>query len=112
MPEVGDSGHPDCLAVPREAEEGISGRIPLVAPVCWSGSGKRKVVSVLCDTKWKHGGPENWQEANPRVIARRQLQKLAEMGYSLKSACEYEFRVPQSLTGVDTTCMSVLTTKA
>mmetsp|Transcript_4373 Transcript_4373/g.12264 ORF Transcript_4373/g.12264 Transcript_4373/m.12264 type:complete len:483 (-) Transcript_4373:128-1576(-) len=93
MPGVGDSGHPDCFAVPRAAEPGVSGSLPAAAPVSWAGKGKAKVVSVICDTKWKHGGKDNWQGACPRVIARRQLQSLASMGFTLKSACEYEFRV-------------------
>ena len=92
MPGVADSGHPDCFAVPRPAEPGVTGSLPAAAPVTWAGQGKASVVSVICDTKWKHGGKDNWQGACPRAIARRQLQDLASMGFSLKSACEYEFR--------------------
>jgi len=93
MPGVGDAGHPDCFAVPRAKEAGVTGSLPTAVPLPWVGGDKRKVVSVICDTKWKHGGNDNWQGACPRAIARRQLQRLASKGLSLKSACEYEFRV-------------------
>lgn len=93
MPGIVEAGHPDCFAVPRAAEAGVTGRLPAAAPLPWVGNGKAKVVSVICDTKWKHGGKDNFQGACPRHIARRQLQRLAGMGLTLKSACEYEFRV-------------------
>lgn len=102
MPEVVEAGHCDCLAKPREALRGVSGALPAVAPVPWAGGGKHRVVSVICDTMWKAGTPpamaaaaagdEAWQAANPRAIARAQLEKLCRLGFTLKSAHEYEFR--------------------
>jgi len=102
VPEVVENGHMDCLAVPREAVEGVAGgSLPAVAPVPWAGGGKHNVVSVICDTAWKTGSlpTDDWQAPNPRVIARRQLEKLRDMGYTLKSAHEYEFRLfdPETL---------------
>lgn len=90
LPGVADSGHPDCLAVPRASEAGISGALPAAVWLPWKGD--RRVASVICDTKWKHG-TDNWQAACPRVVARNQLRALADLGWSFKSACEYEFRV-------------------
>eukprot|EP00873_Tetraselmis_striata_P004138 jgi/Tetstr1/424402/TSEL_014961.t1 len=64
---------------------------------------EHRVVSVICDTMWKAGTPpamaaaaagdEAWQAANPRAIARAQLEKLCRLGFTLKSAHEYEFRL-------------------
>eukprot|EP00798_Chlamydomonas_sp_ICE-L_P023902 gene23902-9469_t len=91
--EVVSRGQPDCLAVPRAPEHGVEGSLPAATRLPWAAGGRHNVVSVICDTKWKDGGVENWQEACPRNIARRQLRELASMGLSLKSACEYEYRV-------------------
>eukprot|EP00191_Tetraselmis_sp_GSL018_P003977 CAMPEP_0177605008 /NCGR_PEP_ID=MMETSP0419_2-20121207/16448_1 /TAXON_ID=582737 /ORGANISM="Tetraselmis sp., Strain GSL018" /LENGTH=461 /DNA_ID=CAMNT_0019099081 /DNA_START=169 /DNA_END=1554 /DNA_ORIENTATION=+ len=93
VPEVGDNGHPDCYAVPRPREFGVCGTLPAVVPISYAGAGKNKVVSVICDTRWKHGGSENWQGANPRSIARKQLRELASLGLVMRSSFEYEFRV-------------------
>jgi len=92
VPEVGDNGHPDCYAVPRPREFGVCGTLPAVVPISYAGAGKNKVVSVICDTRWKHGGSENWQGANPRSIARKQLRELASLGLVMRSSFEYEFR--------------------
>lgn len=54
----------------------------------WAGAGKYKVGEVLCETFWSPGKP---QEACPRYVARRQLQRLEELGCTLCSGWEEEF---------------------
>ena len=54
----------------------------------WAGCDKYKVGEVLCDLNWKDGTPV---EESPRYVAKKQLQTLEAMGYSLLSAFECEF---------------------
>ena len=61
-------------------------------PLPWATGGQHKVGEVLCETYWtppmRGGGP---QEACPRHVARRQLERLAELGYELYAGFEAEF---------------------
>jgi len=57
----------------------------------WAADGNIKVGEVLCETIWRN--PETPQEPCPRYIARKQLQRLDDMGYLLLSAFEAEFTV-------------------
>jgi glutamine synthetase len=60
----------------------------------WATRGKYRVGEFLCEMNWmppfRDGGP---QEACPRYVARRQLDRLASLGYRLYSAFEAEFTV-------------------
>ena len=61
-------------------------------PLSWATVGKFKVGEVLCETFWVppfRGGGR--QAACPRYVARRQLERLKGLGYSLYSAFEAEF---------------------
>ena len=64
-------------------------------PVPWAGHGKYKVGEVLCEMHWSDG---SYQEACPRTVARRQLKKLHDHGFALKSAFEMEFMLEHSKT--------------
>ncbi|CAH1778004.1 unnamed protein product [Owenia fusiformis] len=44
---------------------------------------------VICEPHWYEDG--TYQSASPRYVARQQLQRLDDMGLSLKSSCELEF---------------------
>ena len=48
------------------------------------------MAKVICDTEWEDGTPLH---AAPRGVARRMLERAAELGYSIESAHEYEFYV-------------------
>ena len=65
-------------------------------PVPWAGHGKYKVGEVLCEMHWSDG---SYQEACPRTVARRQLKKLHDHGFALKSAFEMEFMLENINTG-------------
>ncbi|XP_002730900.1 lengsin-like [Saccoglossus kowalevskii] len=54
---------------------------------------------VLTDSTW-HGKPTL---AHPRHVAKQQLERLAEMGYSLLSSCEYQFHLIDKVTKVPMT---------
>ena len=56
-------------------------------PVAWAGLGKYKVGEILCEPS---EDCELEASLNTRYIARRQLQRLEQMGYKLKSAVELE----------------------
>jgi glutamine synthetase len=54
-----------------------------LAPVPWA----ERTARVLADPRWYDGQP---LQAAPRHLARRQLERLEELGYSLRSGFEYE----------------------
>lgn len=54
-----------------------------LAPVPWA----ERTARVLADPRWYDGEP---LQAAPRHLARRQLERLAEQGYDLRSGFEYE----------------------
>jgi glutamine synthetase len=58
----------------------------------WAADGKHRVGEVLCEMFWippyRDGSP---QTVCPRYVARRQLNRLAELGYRLYSGYEAEF---------------------
>lgn len=58
----------------------------------WAADGKHRVGEVLCETFWikpfRNGEPQN---ACPRYVARRQLDRLEALGYQLFSGFEAEF---------------------
>ncbi len=47
-------------------------------------------AKVICDTEWEDGTP---LRAAPRHVARRMLERAAELGFGIQSAHEYEFFV-------------------
>jgi len=60
----------------------------------WATNGKYKVGEVLCETFWtKPYRDGDHQDACPRYVARKQIQSLAELGYTLYSSFEAEFTV-------------------
>ena len=48
------------------------------------------MAKVICDTEWADGTP---LRAAPRHVARRMLEKVADLGFGIQSAHEYEFYV-------------------
>ena len=48
------------------------------------------MAKVICDTEWEDGRPLH---AAPRHVARRMLERTAELGFGIESAHEYEFFV-------------------
>ena len=60
----------------------------------WAAGGRYRVGEVLCETFWispfRNG---THQDACPRYMARKQLERLAGKGYALYSAFEPEFMV-------------------
>ena len=48
------------------------------------------MAKVICDTEWEDGTPLH---AAPRGVARRMLERTAELGFGIESAHEYEFYV-------------------
>ena len=64
--------------------------VPHVYPLPWAGGAKYSVGELICDTWWAEGDP---QEACPRTVARRQLERLETLGYKLYSGYEAEFLV-------------------
>ncbi|CAH1786063.1 unnamed protein product [Owenia fusiformis] len=66
--------------------------------VAWgSKMSSRRVASVLGETKWRtrpdQGNP--FQEACSRFACRKQVEKLANMGYKIKASSEFEFMVTE-----------------
>jgi glutamine synthetase len=58
--------------------------------VSWAGFGKRKVGEFLCEGYWPDGTPA---KTCPRYMARKGLEELQSLGYTLKSSCEVGFKV-------------------
>jgi glutamine synthetase len=90
----------EVVFVPAEAEELNLGNMAVkpmpgtLHSLPWAADGKLRVGEVLCETFWippfRNGAH---QEACPRYVARRQLDRLAKMGYKLYSGFEAEFIV-------------------
>ena len=61
----------------------------------WAANGRYRVSEILCDPHWLPSCPAGGgaQEGSPRVAARRQLEELARLGFTLRSAFECEFTV-------------------
>ena len=63
----------------------------------WATDGKHRVGEVICETFWIppfRNGVQ--QDACPRYVARRQLDRLTQLGYQLYSGFEAEFIVCDS----------------
>eukprot|EP00193_Tetraselmis_chui_P012367 CAMPEP_0177780678 /NCGR_PEP_ID=MMETSP0491_2-20121128/17370_1 /TAXON_ID=63592 /ORGANISM="Tetraselmis chuii, Strain PLY429" /LENGTH=615 /DNA_ID=CAMNT_0019300543 /DNA_START=266 /DNA_END=2113 /DNA_ORIENTATION=+ len=87
------SSGPACCALPVARDPTVAGDAPLVTFLPWTSRAKHeRVVSVLCETKCVGQGRE-WQAANPRHIARRQLQHLHSAGFLLRSSFQPTFVV-------------------
>ena len=54
----------------------------------WVTQEKFRVGEILCETRWAAGNP---QEVCPRYIARKQLERMRDHGYTLTSGWEFEF---------------------
>ena len=77
IPDIKDTNSGNVLARPQT---GTLHPLPLNGGPC-------KMGEVLCETYFPNG---TTQEANPRTMARRQLELLHEMGYGLVSSWELE----------------------
>ncbi|XP_067672698.1 lengsin-like [Haliotis asinina] len=62
--------------------------------VPWCGNDDTKVAEVMCDSYWLK--TRSAQLACPRYVARQQLEKLTNLGFSLFSGYEVEFTLTQS----------------
>ena len=58
-----------------------------VRPLVWSSSSGQKIGHVICEMSFK-GSP---LDCCPRVVALKQLERLEQKGWSMKSAFECEF---------------------
>lgn len=82
---------PVACALPVARDANVAGDAPIATLLPWtSRSQHARVVSVLCETKSAAAGGE-WQLANPRCVARSQLQRLCDAGLRLHSAFEPTF---------------------
>ena len=61
----------------------------------WVTQEKFRVGEILCETRWTADNP---QEVCPRYIARKQLERMRDHGYTLTSGWEFEFML---MDGVD-----------
>ena len=61
----------------------------------WVTQQKFRVGEILCETRWTADNP---QEVCPRYIARKQLKRMRDHGYTLTSGWEFEFML---MDGVD-----------
>ncbi|XP_046371078.2 glutamine synthetase-like [Haliotis rufescens] len=59
-------------------------------PIPWAEDGV-KVAQILCESRWKKDNSP--QEACPRYVARKQLQRLEQQGYAFYSGYEIEFNI-------------------
>lgn len=88
LKQVEELHHGNMTALP---EPGTLHAIP------WAGAGKYNVGEVLCETHWIQS--KEYQEACPRTVARRQLEKLDKLGYSFYSGFEVEFKLLDGKSG-------------
>ena len=66
----------------------------------WAAEGQFRVGQLLCETFWpRHYLDGAAQSVCPRYAARRQLSRLGELGYRLKSGFEAEFAVFRTADG-------------
>ena len=57
----------------------------------WAGYGKYKIAEFYCETAWLPS--LQFQDACPRYIAKRQWQRLHDLGYEIFSGFEMEFKM-------------------
>ena len=62
----------------------------------WAARGKFRVGEVLCEPEWDDGTPHL---IDPRYVARQQVERLQELGFTLKSGWEEEFCIYDRSTG-------------
>ncbi|XP_046584793.1 lengsin-like [Haliotis rubra] len=62
--------------------------------VSWSGQDDIMVAEIICESYWLNDGSA--QLACPRYVARQQLEKLTNLGFSLFSGYEIEFTLTQT----------------
>ena len=95
MHRAGGNASGECLDIPEVItanlgnvsampDESTYHRLP------WATDGRYRVSEFLYEPHWLAGGA---QEGSPRVAARRQLEELARLGFTLRSAFECEFTV-------------------
>ncbi|XP_041355710.1 lengsin-like [Gigantopelta aegis] len=88
-------GHKSELVIPKEVSDAGFGNMVFVPdldtlhPIPWAGNGKFKVAEFYCETAWMPS--RKYQDACPRYIAKRQSQRLQDMGYDSFSGFEIEF---------------------
>ena len=97
-------GHKDELVLPKDESNRVYGNMIMIPdldtlhPIPWAGSGKYKVCEFYCETVWSSS--LKYQEACPRYIAKRQLQRLHDLGYMAFSGFEMEFVLKNLQTNV------------
>jgi len=89
--------HPVCFEEVEAVRYGNACLKPMkgtLRPLPWATRGKHRVGDFLCEMSWmppyRDGGP---QQACPRYVARRQLDRLRAAGFLLYSTFEAEFTV-------------------
>ncbi|XP_067672423.1 lengsin-like [Haliotis asinina] len=83
--EMGHSRAPKAYAYPD---------LDTLYNVSWSGQDDIMVAEIICESYWLNNGSA--QLACPRYVARRQLEKLTNLGFGLFSGYEIEFTLTQS----------------
>ena len=81
IPGLHEKGHGNVFLVPCEDK---------VHELPWAGGHAARVGEVMCEPHWEDGKP---QSVCPRTQARRQLEKLKELGLNILAATEVEFIV-------------------
>ncbi|XP_046578771.1 glutamine synthetase-like [Haliotis rubra] len=65
-------------------------------PVTWMGGQDHRIGQVICETTWDLDASP--QTACPRYVARKQIERLNEMGYDILSGVEVEFMLFDQVT--------------
>ena len=88
-------GYNNQLIIPKEILDTKYGNMAVIPDLDtlhslpWAGNGKYKVAEFYCETAWLPS--LQFQDACPRYIAKRQCQRLDDLGYELFSGFEMEF---------------------
>ena len=90
-------GYKNEAVFPKELLETKCGNMAIVPDLDslhslpWAGDGKYKIAEFYCETAWLPS--LQFQDACPRYIAKRQWQRLHDLGYEIFSGFEMEFKM-------------------
>ena len=86
IPLISELGHPNSIFVPATDR---------IIPLPHAGNGKHKVGVVVCEAFWQDG---SLHDVGSRTVARKQMERLDELGFKLYSGFESEFYVVDAKT--------------
>ncbi len=78
--EILEANHPNATLIPE---------LDTFHDLPWAGDGTYKVGELYCEPHWLHDG--SYQTAGPRYVARKQVERLAELNLKVMSAFELEY---------------------